>query len=82
MGRHVDGDAPRLVAGFAGSDCLEDVTAVFLGCGIGAVTIAAITSAAFVYATLTIWKLEYGKTLAGPFLTMLTRRDAGEDDYE
>lgn len=53
-----------------------------LGCGIGAVTIAAITSAAFVYATLTIWKLEYGKTLAGPFLTMLTRRDAGEDDYE
>lgn len=53
-----------------------------LGCGIGAVTIAAITSAAFVYATLTIWKLEYGKTLAGPFLTMLTRRDGGEDDYE
>lgn len=56
--------------------------AIGLGCGIGAVTIAAITSAAFVYATLTIWKLEYGKTLAGPFLTMLTRRDAGEDDYE
>ena len=28
-----------------------------------------------------IWKLEYGKTLAGPFLTMLTRRDAGDDDY-
>ena len=53
-----------------------------LGCGIGAVDIAAITSAVFVYATLVIWKLEYGKTLAGPFLTMLTRRDAGEDEYE
>ena len=53
-----------------------------LGCGIGAVAIASITSAAFVYATLIIWKLEYGKTLAGPFLTMLTRRDAGEDEYD
>jgi hypothetical protein len=53
-----------------------------LGSGIGAVGVAAIISAAFVFATLIIWKLEYGKTLAGPFLTMLTRRDAGEDDYE
>lgn len=53
-----------------------------LGCGIGAVAVAAVTSSAFVFATLIIWKLEYGKTLAGPFLTMLTRRDAGEDDYD
>jgi hypothetical protein len=53
-----------------------------LGCGIGAVGVAGVISAAFVFATLVIWKLEYGKTLAGPFLTMLTRRDAGEDDYE
>jgi len=53
-----------------------------LGSGIGAIGVAAVISAAFVFATLIIWKLEYGKTLAGPFLTMLTRRDAGEDDYE
>ncbi|MDH3620176.1 MAG: DUF4956 domain-containing protein [Gammaproteobacteria bacterium] len=52
-----------------------------LGAGIGAVSIAAVISFCFVIATLVIWKLEYGKTLAGPFLTMLTRRDAGEDDY-
>ena len=52
-----------------------------LGAGIGAVSIAAVISFCFVIATLVIWKLEYGKTLAGPFLTMLTRRDSGEDDY-
>lgn len=53
-----------------------------LGSGIGAVGVAAVISAAFVLTTLFIWKLEYGKTLAGPFLTMLTRRDSGEDDYD
>ena len=52
-----------------------------LGAGIGALSIAAVISFTFVMATLVIWKLEYGKTLAGPFLTMLTRRDGGEDDY-
>ena len=52
-----------------------------LGAGIGALGVAAVISAAFCYATMIIWKLEYGKTLAGPFLTMLTRRDPGEDDY-
>jgi hypothetical protein len=52
-----------------------------LGAGIGAVSIAAVISFTFVIATLVIWKLEYGKTLAGSFLTMLTRRDGGEDDY-
>ena len=52
-----------------------------LGAGIGAVAIAGVISLSFVLATLCIWRLEYGKTLAGPFLTMLTRRDAGEDDY-
>ena len=49
--------------------------------GIGAVGVANVISLAFVVANLFIWRLEYGKTLAGPFLTMLTRRDAGEDDY-
>ncbi len=53
-----------------------------LGSGIGALGVAAVISGAFVFATLFIWKLEYGKTLSGPFLTMITRRDAGEDDYE
>ncbi|MBT8102867.1 MAG: DUF4956 domain-containing protein [Gammaproteobacteria bacterium] len=52
-----------------------------LGSGIGALGISGIISLMFVVATLVIWKLEYGKTLSGPFLTMLTRRDAGEDDY-
>lgn len=55
--------------------------AIGLGCGIGAVGVAGVISLSFVLATLIIWKLEYGKTLSGPFLTMLTRRDAGEDEY-
>ena len=52
-----------------------------LGSGIGALGISTVISFGFVLASLGIWRLEYGKTLAGPFLTMLTRRDAGEDDY-
>jgi hypothetical protein len=52
-----------------------------LGSGIGALGIAYVISLSFVLATLVIWKLEYGKTMAGPFLTMLTRRDGGEDEY-
>ncbi len=55
---------------------------VGLGSGIGALGIAMVISFAFVVATLIIWKLEYGKTLSGPFLTMITRRDGGEDDYQ
>lgn len=55
--------------------------ALGLGSGIGAVGVSAVISLTFVLATLFIWKLEYGKTLSGPFLTMLTRRDGGEDDY-
>jgi hypothetical protein len=53
-----------------------------LGSGIGALGVATVISATFVFATLIIWKLEYGKTLSGSFLTMLTRRDAGEDEYD
>ena len=52
-----------------------------LGSGIGALGVAAVISFTFVIATLIIWKLEYGKTLSGPFLTMITRRDGGEDEY-
>ena len=56
--------------------------AIGLGSGIGALDIATVISFAFVMSTLVIWKLEYGKTLSGPFLTMITRRDAGEEDYD
>jgi len=52
-----------------------------LAAGIGALGIAAVISAAFVYATIIIWRLEYGKLTAGGFLAMLTRRDRTEDDY-
>jgi len=52
-----------------------------LGSGIGALGIAAVISAAFVYATLIIWKIEYGKILSGPFFSMLTRRDRTEEDF-
>ena len=52
-----------------------------LGSGIGALGVAAVISFTYVIATLIIWKLEYGKSLSGPFLTMMTRRDGGEDDY-
>ena len=55
---------------------------VGLGSGIGALAVTTIISFAFVMATLIIWRLEYGKTLSGPFLTMLTRRDAGEEEYD
>ena len=55
--------------------------AIGLGSGIGALGVATVISFTFVMATLIIWKLEYGKTLSGPFLTMITRRDAGEDEY-
>ena len=52
-----------------------------LGSGIGALGVATVISIAFVYANLIIWKLEYGKTMSGPFLAMLTRRDRAEDEY-
>jgi len=52
-----------------------------LGCGIGALGVAGVISAAFVYAMLIIWKLQYGKVMTGPFFSMLTRRDRSEDDY-
>ncbi|MCH7833709.1 MAG: phospholipid carrier-dependent glycosyltransferase [Proteobacteria bacterium] len=52
-----------------------------LGSGIGALGIAAVISFAFVATTLAIWKLKYGKEISGKFMTMLTRRDTGEDDY-
>ncbi len=52
-----------------------------LASGIGALGVAGVISAAIVYSTLIIWKLEYGKLMSGGFLAMLTRRDRTEDDY-
>ncbi|MCH7821061.1 MAG: DUF4956 domain-containing protein [Proteobacteria bacterium] len=52
-----------------------------LGSGIGALGVAAVISMAFVLSTLIIWRLDYGKSPSGPFLRLLTRRDADEDDY-
>ncbi len=54
---------------------------VGLGAGIDALAIATVISFVYVMATLFIWRLEYGKTMNGAFLTMLTRRDGGEDEY-
>jgi hypothetical protein len=55
--------------------------AIGLGAGIGAVGVSTVISAAFVATTLVIWRLEYGKTISGPFLRMIARRDLGDDDY-
>ncbi len=52
-----------------------------LGSGIGALGVSMVISMAFVYSTLIIWKLQYGKILSGSFFSMLTRRDRTEDDY-
>lgn len=52
-----------------------------LGCGIGALGVATVISMAFVYSNLVIWKLEYGRDMSGPFLSMLTRRNRSEEDY-
>jgi hypothetical protein len=53
-----------------------------LGCGIGSLGVAGVISMAFVYANLIIWRFEYGKSLSGPFFSMLTRRNRVEDDLE
>jgi hypothetical protein len=52
-----------------------------LAAGIAALGVAAVISAAFVYSTLIIWKLEYGKLTSRGFLAMMTRRDVTDDDY-
>jgi len=55
--------------------------AIGLGAGIGDVGVSMVISAAFVATTLCIWRLEYGKTISGPFIRMIARRDTGDDDY-
>lgn len=52
-----------------------------LGAGIGALGVATVISIAFVYATLVLWKLEYGSNLRGRFLSFLTGRDTDQDNF-
>ncbi|MDH3647793.1 MAG: DUF4956 domain-containing protein [Gammaproteobacteria bacterium] len=52
-----------------------------LGAGIGALGISTVISIAFVYATLVLWKLEYGANFTGGFLSFLAGRDSDQDDY-
>jgi hypothetical protein len=56
--------------------------AIGLGSGIGALGVSTVISISFVLSTLIIWKLEYGKTLSGPFLNLLTRRGHDDDDFD
>ncbi|MBT8136173.1 MAG: DUF4956 domain-containing protein [Gammaproteobacteria bacterium] len=50
-----------------------------LGAGIGALGVATVISIAFVYATLALWKLEYGGNLRGKFLSFISVRDTDQD---
>ncbi len=52
--------------------------AIGLGAGIGALGIAFVVSAGFVYINLLLWKLDYGADLTTPFFSFLTGR--GRDD--
>jgi len=54
--------------------------AVGLGAGINAVGVAAVISVAFVYLSLTLWKLDYGDDLNTSFFSFLTGR--GRDDKD
>lgn len=51
-----------------------------LGAGISAVGVATIISIGFVYTTLVLWRLDYGKNLNTPFFAFLTGRDRGNED--
>jgi hypothetical protein len=51
-----------------------------LGAGISAIGISTIVSITFVYATLALWALDYGRNLNSPFFSFLTGRDHQDDD--
>ncbi len=51
-----------------------------LGAGIAAIGVSALISVGFVYATLLLWRLDYGKNLNTPFYSFLTGRDYGNED--
>jgi len=51
-----------------------------LGAGIAAIGVSLLTSVAFVYATLFLWRLDYGRNLNSAFYSFLTGRDYGNED--
>ncbi len=51
-----------------------------LGAGIAAIGVSALISVGFVYTTLLLWRLDYGRNLNTPFYSFLTGRDYGNDD--
>lgn len=51
-----------------------------LGAGIAAIGVSAMISICFVYATLVLWRLDYGRNLNSPFYSFLTGRDYGNSD--
>jgi hypothetical protein len=51
-----------------------------LGAGIAAIGVSTIISVGFVYATLGLWRLNYGDNLNSGFFSFLTGRDYGSDD--
>ncbi len=53
---------------------------VGLGAGIGALGVSTVTSIAFVFIILVLWRLDYGDDLTTPFFSFLTGR--GQDDNE
>ena len=51
-----------------------------LGAGIAAIGVSLLISVGFVYATLMLWRLDYGRNLNSPFYSFLTGRDYGNED--
>ena len=51
-----------------------------LGAGIAAIGVSTLISVGFVYTTLLLWRLDYGKNLNTPFYSFLTGRDYGNED--
>lgn len=54
--------------------------AVGLGAGVSALGVSFVVSAAFVYITLVLWRINYGADMTTPFFAFLTGR--GQDDDE
>ena len=51
-----------------------------LGAGISALDISAVVSVTFVFATLLLWRLDYGRNLNSPFFSVRTGRELEEDE--
>jgi hypothetical protein len=51
-----------------------------LGAGIAAIGVSTLISVGFVYTTLLLWRLDYGRNLNTPFYSFLTGRDYGNED--